>query len=95
MIAVDQDKLGKQGHRVAKDGTLEVWTRPLDGGDVAVGLFNRGPEKAKVTAKWGDLQITGKHKVRDLWAHKDGQSSADSYSAEVPAHGVVLIRVKK
>ncbi len=94
VIAINQDKLGKQGSRVTKDGDLEVWMRPLDGGDMAVGLFNRGPEKAKVTAKWSDLKITGKHKVRDLWAHKDGRSAADSYSAEVPAHGVVMIRVK-
>ena len=62
---------------------------------MAVGLFNRGPEEAKVTAKWSDLQITGKHKVRDLWTHKDGKSAADSFAADVPAHGVVLIRVKK
>src|SRR4029077_6512356 len=32
-IAVDQDKLGKQGVRLAKDGTVEVWSKPLaDGG---------------------------------------------------------------
>src|SRR5260370_14911605 len=29
VIAVDQDKLGKQAARVAKNGDLEVWSRPL------------------------------------------------------------------
>src|SRR3954470_11796488 len=29
VIAVDQDALGRQGRRVAKQGDLEVWARPL------------------------------------------------------------------
>ncbi len=42
MIAIDQDKAGHEGYRVAKDGDNEVWAKPLAGGDWAVGLFNRG-----------------------------------------------------
>jgi alpha-galactosidase len=94
-IAVDQDKLGKQAVRVAKNGDLEVWARPLADGGHAVGLFNRGESAAKVTAKWSDIGVTGKHKVRDLWKHEDLGSMADSYSAEVAPHGVVLLRIAK
>jgi alpha-galactosidase len=32
--------------------------------------------------------------VRDLWAHQDRGAVADRLSAEVPAHGVVLVTVK-
>jgi alpha-galactosidase len=32
VIAIDQDKLGVQGHRVVKDGDKEVWVKPLSGG---------------------------------------------------------------
>src|SRR5437764_114097 len=32
VIAVDQDPLGFQGHRVWKEGTSEVWLKPLTGG---------------------------------------------------------------
>ncbi|HEY2016087.1 MAG TPA: glycoside hydrolase family 27 protein, partial [Bryobacteraceae bacterium] len=39
VIAVDQDRLGKQGVRVAKEGNLEVWAKPLADGGHAVGLF--------------------------------------------------------
>jgi len=94
-IAVDQDKLGKQATRVSKDGMVEVWSRPLADGGHAVGLFNRGEAAAKVTAKWGDIGVAGKHKVRDLWKHEDLGSLNDSYSAEVAPHGVVLIKVAK
>jgi len=50
-IAVDQDKLGKQGVRVAKNGDLEVWSKPLADGGHAVGLFNRGADTSKVTCR--------------------------------------------
>ena len=40
VIAVDQDPLGKQGERAYADGPLEVWARPLEGGAMAVALFN-------------------------------------------------------
>ena len=95
VIAVDQDKLGKQGVRVAKDGDLEVWAKPLADGGLAVGLFNRGDAAAKVTAKWSDVGINGSHKVRDLWKHEDLGNMKDEFSAEVPTHGVVMVKVSK
>ena len=95
VIAIDQDRLGKQGNRVAKDDLREVWARPLSGDDWAVGLFNRGEAPATITAKWSDLQITGERRVRDLWAHTDKGRVKDEFSAEVPPHGVVLIRLSK
>jgi alpha-galactosidase len=95
VIAVDQDKLGKQGVRVAKEGDIEVWAKPLADGGHAVGLFNRGADEAKVTAKWSDIGISGSHKVRDLWKLWDLGNVADQYSAIVPSHGVVMIKVGK
>jgi len=93
VIAIDQDKAGHQGYRVTKDGDKEVWARPLANGDLAVGLFNRGESAATIKATWADLKLSGKHKVRDLWQHKDLGLAADSFSTEVPSHGAVLVRI--
>jgi len=93
-IAVDQDKLGKQGVRVAQDGSVEVWSKPLADGGHAVGLFNRGDATAQVTAKWSDIGLKGSKQVRDLWKHQDLGKAADQYTAEVPSHGVVMIKIK-
>ena len=94
VIAIDQDKEGKQGHRVSKSGDQEVWTKPLFGGEQAAALFNRGAEAAQVTVKWADLglQSAPKH-ARDLWSHSDVKVDGPQYSATLPAHGVVLLRV--
>lgn len=96
VIAVNQDKAGKQGRRVAKSGEQEVWARPLTGGAQAIGLFNRGGEAAKVTVKWADLGMkTAPGHVRDLWAHRDLKAKGAEYVAEVPAHGVLMLRASK
>ena len=94
VIAIDQDALGKQAVRVSKNGDLEVWSRPLAGGKIAVGLFNRGAAPAKVTAKWADLGIKGSKSVRDLWAHADRGKVSGEYSADVVPHGVVMVELR-
>ena len=94
-IAVDQDKLGRQGVRVSKQGDVEVWARPLADGGYAVGLFNRSASAAQVTALWSDIAFQGAHAVRDLWAHADRGTASGAYAAEVPAHGVVLVKIAK
>jgi alpha-galactosidase len=96
VIAVDQDKKGVQGKRIAKAGDTEIWARPLADGSEAVALFNRGGAPADVTLNWADLQLAhAPKKARDLWAHKDVTVSGASYSANVPSHGVVMLRVAK
>lgn len=93
VLAVDQDPLGKEATRVWKDGDLEVWARPLKGGAIAAGLFNRGTTPARITARASDIGLTGPGRARDLWAHKELGEISDPFSAEVPAHGVAMIRI--
>lgn len=95
VIAIDQDKLGRQGFRVSKDGQTELWAKPLDGGDLAVALFNRGDKAELMIAKWNALGLSGSHKVRDLWAHTDRGKIKELFEAEVSPHGVVMLRVAK
>jgi alpha-galactosidase len=95
VIAVDQDSLGKGGRQIATDGDVVVWARPLAQGDYSVAVFNRGAEEAKATVAWKDLGWSGRHKVRDLWAHADRGEVAEAFSSTIPAHGVVMIRVEK
>ena len=93
IIEVDQDPLGKPGWCVSKNNGLEVWKKPLEDGSIAVGLFNRENNKAKMTAYWTDLGINGLQKVRDLWRQKDLGRYGERFSAAVNPHGVVMIRM--
>ena len=93
VIAIDQDPLGKEATTVAKTEDTRVYAKPLADGSTAVGLFNLGEMANPVTVNWSDLGLKGKLHVRDLWRQKDLGKFANSFTATVPRHGVVLIRV--
>lgn len=95
VIDVDQDAMGKAGDRVWALGELEMWSRPLSDGRVAVALFNRSNGLTTMTAKLSDAGWTGAAKVRDVWAHKDVATSGDSVTVDVPRHGVAMFVVSK
>jgi len=94
VIAVDQDSLGAQGHRVAQEGPLEVWVKPLADGSKAVGLFNRGESVMPVTAYFRDIGVGESASVRDLWEKRDLGVFKVRFTAQVPVHGAVMLKVK-
>jgi alpha-galactosidase len=94
VIAIDQDAKGNQARRISQEGPLEVWSKSLADGSVAVGLFNRGESSNPITLSFKDIGVRGSARVRDLWKAKDVGSFSESYTEEVPRHGVVLIRVQ-
>jgi alpha-galactosidase len=95
VLAVDQDVKGVQGHRVWEEGPLEIWVKPLADGSHAVGLFNRSESATKMTLDLNSVGAPASAKLRDLLDHKDLGMVQNSYSAEVPKHGVVLLKVSK
>lgn len=95
VLAVDQDAKGVQGHRVWEEGPLEIWVKPLADGSHAVGLFNRSESATKMTLDFKSIGAPASAKLRDLLDHKDLGTEQNSYSAEVPKHGVVLVKVSK
>jgi alpha-galactosidase len=96
VIAIDQDALGQQASRVKKTGDLEVWSKQLADGGRAVALVNRGPATAQISASWTDIGYPEaiSANVHDLWTGKDSAAKKGGYSAEIPSHGVVMVRVK-
>jgi alpha-galactosidase len=93
VIAVDQDAKGVQGHRIWDEGPLEIWVKPLAEQSQAVGLFNRGESALNITLSLKALGMNGPAKLRDVLDHKDLGAVEDSYTAQVPKHGVVMLRV--
>jgi alpha-galactosidase len=92
VIAIDQDKAGKQGDRVWVEGPIEVWTRPLSDGSKAIGIFNRHPSPISAHVDFGKLGIKKNVRVKDVWQSKELDSLPSGYTVTVPGHGVVLLR---
>ena len=93
VLAVDQDPLGRQAVRVWDSDDRIILAKPLEDGSFAVGIFNRTMERATLKVRWTYMGIRGRYAVRDLWRQKDLGTFNEEFSAEVPAHGVLLARV--
>ena len=95
VIAIDQDSLGAQGHRVWKDVDREVWVKPLAGGGRALLLLNRGDAPASIQALAEQLGYPPhmRARVRDLWTHRRLPRWSGALEATVEAHGVAMFRI--
>ena len=97
VIALNQDPLAYQAHKLSDNGSTEVWAKPLgsvDGGIVAVVLLNRSGGTKTMTL---DLDAVGidsnsPFTLRDLW--KKEVTATDNLKFEVPKHGVVVLRIE-
>jgi alpha-galactosidase len=92
-IAIDQDSLGKQGDRLYQSGDPDVWSKPLTGGRVAVGLFNRAWSSREISVDLAEIGFQGGASLRDVWKHKDLGHTTGVFVDTVPGHGVTLLVV--
>ena len=93
VIAVDQDALGKQAKILRQTRKDFVLVKELEDGSKAVGLFNLGERPATLAVSWAELGISGKQQIRDLWRQQELGKSKQEFHAEVPRHGVVMVRL--
>ena len=94
VIAVDQDSRAVQGRRVSSAGGLDVLTKPLTGGDVSVVLFNSTGAAATISTTAGAVSAPAatSYRLTNLWSNAV-TTTTGSIAAQVPAHGVVMLRV--
>ena len=89
VIAVNQDRRGVQGHKFRDYGDTEVWRKPLVDDATAFVLLNRSETEKQIR-----VRVDPEAKVRDLWKGSDVGGFDDGwYSAQVPPHDVVMIKV--
>ena len=95
VIAVNQDPLGIQGTMINGDKGWEVWSKPLSAPNtLAVMLLNRSEEPANIIVTWSGFGLPdGPASVRDLWERTDRGVFYNTYNSNVPAHGVVLLKI--
>ena len=94
-IAVDQDSLGRQGYKIMDGEDLEIFMKPLAGGDTAICIFNRSNGPKKVDVNWSDYKISSRFQIRDLWLHRDIGTTAQNFKATLARHDVRLLRLHR
>lgn len=94
VLAVNQDPLGKPGRRVVKQGTCEIWRKPLADGSVAVALINRGSSGADVSLRASDIGLLDTRKqVRNLWKQEDVADLERHTTFRVQPHETLLFKI--
>ncbi len=94
VIEVDQDPQGQQARPLVQDDETLILARPMEDGALAVGLFNLAELAREMAVDWSLLGVQGRRRVRDLWRHRDLGTFDGRFTAQVPRHGVMLIRLQ-
>lgn len=95
VIAIDQDKLGKQASRIYADGEVEVWGRHLSGGAYAVAILAAGDSRYSTHPFHLDLAklgLEGAQKGKNLWTGKE-VTLTNNMPIEIGSHDILLVRV--
>jgi alpha-galactosidase len=108
VIAIDQDPLGRQALKWMDYGDMEIWLKPLENGDFAIGILNRGNEKIlfdkslQLTTYDTDFKpnsytyrINENYNIRDLWNHKQLGDTKINFRTEIESHQLILLRLSK
>jgi hypothetical protein len=92
VICVDQDAI--DASRIVNTASEQVFAKTEKGGDVVAGLFNTSgsPEVISVPATTLGLPASGAYLLSNLWTHRQTET-AGTVSADVPSHGVALLRI--
>lgn len=104
IIALDQDKLGQQATKFMDMGEYEIWAKPLSNNEIAICFMNRTNQPWKLNYDWKKHTMhfatqVNLHKkvytVFDLWEHKNIGLTRDNLVNEIPAHGVLVVRLSE
>jgi len=95
VIAIDQDRLGHEATHAYSDGEVDVWTRRLAGGTMAIAVINAGSDRVSTHPFHLSLTKLGLHgtqKGKDLWAGKE-IALTDNMPLEIASHDILLVRI--
>ncbi len=107
VLAVNQDPLGKQGRMVYDGISYQIWKKELYDGSIAIAVFNIGksdnpaeafhwdgvPEKLAVTISAQQIEVEGRHLIRNIWRQKNIGTFDEFFGCEVPHHGVMMFKL--
>jgi alpha-galactosidase len=107
VIAINQDSLGIQGLRYRVTDSVETWVKPLSNGDWAFCFLNKSVVPKAIAYNWAAEVVvdtvakrtfnvaSANYILRDQWTRKDIGNTKKPLTATVPAHDVLIVRLRK
>jgi alpha-galactosidase len=107
VIAIDQDSLGVQGYVYLEKDSIDTWIKPLANNEIAVCFFNRSKQPVSINYNWKMNAVndtisktfidfnTSTFTLRNVWTKKDTGTTDNVFTAVVPSHDVIMLRLTK
>lgn len=95
VLAINQDPLAKPAKKIFDKNKMQVWTKELEDGSTAIGIFNLDEKVNKQSIDFSSINLSATVKLRDVWRQKELGSFSKMYNAVVPAHGVLLLKARR
>ena len=102
IVRISQDPLGKQATLVPRSAAaqaagIQVWHRPLVGGEMAVALLNRGESAQKFRVRFDSLgwKHAAGTSVTDVWSGSTNKSVMEGWDATVGPHAAEVFVLAK
>lgn len=107
VIAISQDSLGIQALKHTTKDSVQIWLKPLKGGDWAVAFLNRSTLPKQVDFDWQAEVINDEvskmtfdakqqvYKIRNVWIKKDNGDTRKALKETVPGHDILMLRLTR
>jgi hypothetical protein len=101
LIAIDQDKRGKQAKRIQSDIVTDILVKPLENRELAVCFFNKSSSAKDIALDiqkihndpYCDLPFAESYEVTELWDNTT-EIIKTKITGTVPTHGVKVYKIK-
>ncbi len=95
LISINQDELGKQATTILRKGDLQVLSKPLKNGNIAICIFNRSDKPATVSYQLKkDLNIWQPVNAFDVWKEKETRKAV-SLDSKLEGHDCAVYILTK
>lgn len=96
MIDINQDLLGYQGYIAKMEDDVNIWIKPLQNFDFAIGIYNTSENRKKVLLLWKDIGFSEdkEFNIRDLWKHEELGVFRKGIISDVDGHDIVVLRFR-
>jgi alpha-galactosidase len=94
VIAINQDKLGKQATRKVNNDTWEIFVKPLNNNEAAIAILNKTETVQSTQVNFKDLGLTENYEIRDLWEHK-AIGKGKNWKGSIQSHETKMFRLVK
>lgn len=94
ILAIDQDKAGKQAVRKINENHWQVFVKQLANGETAIGILNTDTTTRKCAISLDQLSLPGKYNTLNVWT-QEAKRNQQKLNYTVASHETIVLKLSK